>query len=184
MAIDELARFQNAKRTGDSALLKEIAVKFDPATAKGKVFLSNYFKYFGYGYLSSPKDIIPNVTLLFYAFRIMVGLGFFFILLFTVVLYLQRRSALASKKWLLYIMLWSVPLAYLASLTGWVVTEAGRQPWTVQDLLPTVAAASQNNSVSVIVTFFVFAVLFTVLLIAEISIMTKQIRLGSVPDKH
>lgn len=184
IAIDELYRFQLAKKKGDSLVIKEIAVKFDPNTPDGKVFLSNYFKYFGYGYLKSPQDIIPNVPLLFYAFRIMVGLGFFFIVLFSVVLYAQRKANFISKKWLLYTMLWSIPLAYLASVTGWVVTEVGRQPWTVQDLLPTVAAVSKNNSVSVIGTFFVFVILFTVLLIAEISIMTKQIKLGSEPDKH
>jgi cytochrome d ubiquinol oxidase subunit I len=73
-----------------------------------------------------------------------------------------------------------VPLAYIASESGWLVAEFGRQPWTIQDMLPTWVAVSDLHSSSVALTFFIFLVLFTVLLGVEISILLKQIKKG--PD--
>jgi cytochrome d ubiquinol oxidase subunit I len=61
---------------------------------------------------------------------------------------------------------------------GWVLAEMGRQPWIIQDLMPVSTAVSRIGSGSVITTFVLFAVLFTVLLIAEVSIMIKQIKTG------
>jgi cytochrome d ubiquinol oxidase subunit I len=74
--------------------------------------------------------------------------------------------------------LFTIPLAYLATQAGWVLAEMGRQPWVIQDLLPTMAAVSHIDTSSVQITFFLFAVLFTALLIAELSIMFKQIKNG------
>lgn len=178
VAISELAKFREAKLAGDTAMTEAIRDKFDPNTAVGKEFLAEYFAYFGYGYLNAPEDIVPNVPLVFYSFRVMVGLGLFFILLFVVVLWSTWRKRIENTRWLQYIMLWSIPLAYIATMAGWVVAEVGRQPWTIQDLLPTVAAVSRIETTSVIVTFFIFAALFTTLLIAEVKIMTKQISIG------
>ena len=178
VAIDELARYREAMENGDSETMQVIARKFDPQTDEGKEFLSEYFAYFGYGYLQSPEDIVPNVPLTFYAFRVMVGIGCLFILLFAVVLWTGYRKSLERTRWLQYVMLWAIPFAYIASMAGWVVAEVGRQPWTIQDLLPTVAAVSRIDATSVMVTFFIFALLFTALLIAEIKIMTKQISIG------
>jgi cytochrome d ubiquinol oxidase subunit I len=72
-----------------------------------------------------------------------------------------------------------VPLAYLASECGWLVAEFGRQPWTIQDMLPTVASVSNVNSGSVVITFFIFLALFTTMLAVEINIMLKQISKGA-----
>jgi len=72
----------------------------------------------------------------------------------------------------------SIPLSFIASEAGWLVAEMGRQPWTIQDLLPTVAAVSHIKASSVQITFMLFALLFTVLLITEVSIMIKQIKSG------
>ena len=77
--------------------------------------------------------------------------------------------------------MWSIPLAYIASQAGWIVAEMGRQPWTIQDLLPVNAAVSKLETGSVQTTFFIFLIMFTVLLIAEIGIMVKAIRKG--PDE-
>ncbi len=75
-----------------------------------------------------------------------------------------------------YVAHWSIPLAYLASQAGWVVAEMGRQPWTIQDMLPVHAAVSKLETGSVQSTFFIFLVMFTILLIAEIGMMLKAIR--------
>ena len=71
-----------------------------------------------------------------------------------------------------------VPLAYIASESGWLVAEFGRQPWTIQDMLPTWVAISDLQSSSVIVTFLLFLILFTTMLAVEINIMLKQIKKG------
>jgi len=76
----------------------------------------------------------------------------------------------------------SIPLPYIASEAGWIVAEVGRQPWTIQDYLPTFASISKIDSSSVQITLFLFAILFTGLLIAEIKIMIKQIKMG--PKDH
>ena len=71
-----------------------------------------------------------------------------------------------------------VPLAYIASESGWLIAEFGRQPWTIQDMLPTWAAVSNLHSSSVMLTFFIFLALFTTMLAVEISILLKQIKKG------
>ncbi len=144
------------------------------AQAALKTFETNY-KYFGYGYYDNPHDLIPNVPLTFYSFHTMVGLGFWFVLLFLLALIYSVKDKLLQKRWLLYLALWTIPLAWLAQEAGWMVAEFGRQPWVVQDYMPTLSAVSNIDHTSVMITVFLFAVVFTVLLIAEIKIMLKQI---------
>lgn len=78
----------------------------------------------------------------------------------------------------------TIPLGYLAGQAGWVVAECGRQPWAIQDMLPTSAAISKLDVGSVQTTFFIFLVLFTVMLIAEVGIMLKAIRKGPETETH
>ena len=184
VAIGALATYQQALQSGDKETLAAQAAKFDPATPEGRAFKEDYFRYFGYGFLSSPKDIVPNVPLVFYSFRVMVCLGVFFIVLFAVVLVGAYRDTVDRRRWLLYVMLWTIPLAYIATISGWVVAELGRQPWAIQDLLPTVASVSHIASSSVMLTFFIFLVLFTVLLIAELKIITRQVSKGPGEEKR
>jgi cytochrome d ubiquinol oxidase subunit I len=116
----------------------------------------------------------------FYAFHIMVILGGYFILFFAVALFAAyRKQWLQKSKIIQWIAILSIPLVYVCSQAGWIVAEVGRQPWTVQDLLPTRAAISAISSSSVMTTFWMFAVLFTLLLVAEISIMFSQISKAS-----
>ena len=81
-------------------------------------------------------------------------------------------------RWLQRVALWTIPLAYIGSQAGWVVAEVGRQPWTIQDMLPVGAAISKLQTGSVQLTFFIFLLLFTVLLFPEIGIMLKAIKKG------
>ena len=128
--------------------------------------------------MNGPESLVPNVPLIFWSFRVMVILGFYFVLLFAIVLCLVYRDKLEKRRWLLWLMLWSIPLPYLAGQAGWIVAEAGRQPWAIQDYLPTAAAVSQISASAVQVTFWLFAAIFTTLLIAELSIMLRQIKKG------
>lgn len=177
-AIETFAAFKAAQKAGDAAAVDSIGRLFDPETAQGRRFLDEYFRYFGYGYLDSPEQTVPPVWPVFWSFRVMVGLGIWFVALFVWMLVLDRRGRLGNRRWPLHVALWSILLAYVASQAGWVVAELGRQPWTIQDLLPTVAAVSRIDAGSVQTTFWIFAALFTTLLIAEIGIMTRQIRKG------
>ena len=106
----------------------------------------------------------------------MVILGSYFLLFFVVALFAAyKKDWLHRITWLQWVAICSVPLMWVCSEAGWIVAEVGRQPWTVQDLLPTKAAISEISSGSVILTFWLFALIFTVLLVAEVSIMLRQI---------
>lgn len=84
-------------------------------------------------------------------------------------------------RWLLWIAVWTIPLAYVATEAGWVVAEVGRQPWVIQDLMPNLVAVSKIDTYSVQITFFLFLVVFTILLIADIKIILHKIKKG---NKH
>ena len=172
-AREVLLQYRSAKEANDEAKVAEIRQIFND-----REFLENYFRYFGYAFIGSPEDVIPNVAVSFYSFHIMVMLGFFFVLLFILSLIFLFRNTLSRNRWFLWIALFSIPLPYIAGELGWVVTEMGRQPWIIQDIMPVNAAVTQLKEGSVITTFILFAVLFTVLLAAEVSIMVKQIKTG------
>ena len=108
----------------------------------------------------------------------MVILGFLFVLVCLIALILVLRGTIAKNRWFLWIAFISIPLAYIASESGWVLAEMGRQPWIIQDMMPVSVGVSQISSGSVLTTFILFALLFTALLIAEVSIMVKQIKTG------
>ena len=169
IAIVSLAGYKNAKNAGNDSL----------ANVAAKALEENY-PHFGYGFYEgrNMQELVPSVPSTFYSFRVMVGLGFHFLALFIVVLVLTLKDKIEKKRVILYTALWSIPLAYIASELGWVVAEVGRQPWVIQDILPAIAAVSQLKPASVQVTFWMFFILFTGLLIAEIRIMLTQIKKG------
>lgn len=167
LAISSLSSFKKFKKSKEE-------IKADSAL---QVFRANS-QYMGYGYLNDPDSIIPNVPMTFYSFHIMVGLGALFILLFMVTLYLSIKDKLDGKKFLLKLLMLFLPLGFIASESGWIVAEVGRQPWAIQDLLPVAVATTHIDATAVMTTFILFAVLFTVLLIAEIKIMLNQIKIG------
>ena len=170
LSIQALSDYRAAVKAGD----KEKA-------ATAKLAMDKDFKYFGYGYLKSPKDIVPPIGLTFYSFHLMVLLGGYFILFFIAICWLGWKNLLAKHRWLLWVSIFSIPLAYLAGQAGWIVAEVGRQPWAIQDILPVTAAVSKLPTASVQVTFFLFLILFAILLAAEIKIMLKAIKKGPSP---
>ena len=166
--------------------------------------LQENMKYFGYGYLRDKSEAVPYIPVNFWSFRIMVGLGCLFILFFGVltlmafdipVISIIVRRLLATigiipetqadkgditalPAWHYWAAIIMLPLAYIASESGWLVAEFGRQPWTIQDMLPTWAAVSNLNAGSVMLTFILFLILFTTMLAVEICILLKQIKKG------
>jgi len=123
---------------------------------------------------------IPDVPKLFWSFRIMVGLGMWFIVLFATVFYLTWRRRIATNRIVLTAALWSLPLPWVAAELGWIVAEYGRQPWTIEGVLPTYLAVSNLPASSVAASLAGFVIFYTGLLIADVYLMRKYIRLG--PD--
>ncbi|CAJ50721.1 cytochrome ubiquinol oxidase subunit I [Bordetella avium] len=128
-------------------------------------------------------DTIPTVAPLFWAFRLMVALGFYFIAFFAVAFWLSMRGRLASHPRFLKIALYSLPLPWLAIESGWLVAEYGRQPWVIEGVLPTYYAASGLSMVDLAISLAVFIALYTVLLVIGIRVMTHAVKAGPKPDK-
>jgi cytochrome bd ubiquinol oxidase subunit I len=118
-----------------------------------------------------PKEDRPPVTLVFWSFRIMVGLGFLFPLL-TIVGWL-KRNRLESSPGFLKIMMYVVPLPYIAGLLGWIVTEVGRQPWIVYNVMRTADANSPVAGSQVAVSLAAFIVLYTLLGLLAYTIIVR-----------
>ena len=137
--------------------------------------LEENMPYFGYGYVQDRAQVVPYIPVCFYAFRVMVGGGCLFVLLFLIASF---KPSLLGRKWWGAIAIACIPIAYIVSEAGWLVAEFGRQPWTIQDMLPTWVGVSQLGSSAVMITFFLFLILFTTLLAVEISIMIRAIKAG------
>ncbi len=127
-------------------------------------------------------DTVPPVAPLFWTFRLMVGLGFFFILLTGTFFLLSARRKLDAYPWLLKVAVWSIPLPWIAAECGWIVAEVGRQPWVIEGVLPTAVAVSNLGAATVLLTIAGFMAIYTVLFIIEMKLMLKAIRTG--PDDH
>ncbi len=122
---------------------------------------------------------VPPIVPLFFAFRIMVALGFYFIAFFAL-LFWDASHRNFSRRWLLRLALWSLPLPWIAAELGWVVAEYGRQPWAIDGVLPTFLAVSSVSAAQVLFTLCGFVVLYSSLLVVDIMLMRKYIKMGPV----
>ena len=165
-ALDALAQFRALKDT-------------DPeAAAAARALLDENVQYMGYGHLEKPEDVVPPVGVVFWAFRLMIGLGMLMLLVLLVTGWLAWKDKLAGKKWLLFAAIVCIPLVYLCGQAGWIVAEVGRQPWTIQGLLPVNVAISSLSAGAVKTTFFLFLAIFTLFLVIEIRILLGAIKKG------
>ena len=124
-------------------------------------------------------DTVPDIGTLFWSFRIMVGLGFYFIALFAV-LFWDVSHHNFSRCWLLRLLLWSLPLPWIAAELGWVVAEYGRQPWAIDGVLPTFLAVSSVSAAQILFSLAGFVLLYSALLVVDIILMGKYIAMGPV----
>ncbi|MDR3503487.1 MAG: cytochrome ubiquinol oxidase subunit I [Legionella sp.] len=169
----------------------------DHNDAQAKADFTAHNAYLGYGLLlkkytenvvdaneeqidKAAHDLKPNVTPLFFSFRIMVACGFFFILLFAVGFYLSAKHKLHTSRWYHRIAFCALPLPWLAAELGWVVAEYGRQPWAVQGVLPTMMGTSSVSTTQVLTSISGFVLFYSTLAVVEVYLMVKYIRLG--PD--
>ena len=148
--------------------------------AEAKEILDANVQYMGYGHLSKPEDVVPPVGIVFWAFRLMIGLGMLIALVLLLCLFALWKDKLGKWTWLLWAAIICIPLVYICGQSGWVVAEVGRQPWTIQGLLPVNVAISSLSAGAVKTTFFIFLAVFALFLAIEIRIMIRAI--GKGPD--
>ena len=168
-----------------------------PANEEALNLVKTYEKYLGYALLlkrhvpsvkdatafdiqRAAEDLIPNVPVIFWCFRIMVGCGFALLLFFALTARWVWRDTLYQKPLFLSFGTWIWPLPWLASFSGWIVAEHGRQPWAIDKILPTHYGASTLPASFVVFTLCGFILLYAVLLVVDVFLMLKYIKLG--PD--
>ncbi len=164
---DDLAAREDFERTKDdlgyAMLLKRFVA--DPRTADAATIEK------------AAWTTVPNVPGLFWLFRIMAGLGFFFIAFFAAALYFANVRDF-SGRWFLRLAVLIIPLPWLAAEVGWVVAELGRQPWAVDGVLPTFLGVSSLTLPQIWLTIIGFTVLYGALAVIEVRLMLHSIRKG------
>lgn len=120
---------------------------------------------------------VPDVLVLFWSFRVMVGCGFYFIALFALAFYLASRRRL-ERPWFLKTALWSLPLPWLAAELGWIVAEYGRQPWAIEGVLPTFLGASTVPAGNVWFSIAGFVLFYSTLAVVDVYLLVKYIGIG------
>jgi len=129
-----------------------------------------------------PKELRPMVTPTFLSFRLMVGLGTFMILASLLAIFLTRREGLENRRAFLTLMVFAIPVPYLAEQFGWLVAELGRQPWIVYGVLKTADAVSKSvTSTQVVLSLLGFTALYGLLGAIDIFLLVKYAKKG--PDK-
>ncbi|MBN8927251.1 MAG: cytochrome d terminal oxidase subunit 1 [Rhodospirillales bacterium 69-11] len=123
-------------------------------------------------------DTVPAVLPLFFSFRVMVGLGFYFIALFGLVFWRASIRRLEAWRPLLHVCLWSLPLPWIAAELGWYVAEGGRQPWTIDGVLPTFLSASTLTTAQAMISLAGFVLLYTTLAVVDVFLMVRTVRHG------
>lgn len=128
------------------------------------------------------EDTIPTVWPLFWAFRIMVALGFSFIAMMAFFFYRASFKGMQFPRWALRLAVVLIPAPWIAAELGWFVAEFGRQPWTVDGVLPTALSVSNLGATELLITIAGFAAFYSVLFVVEMGLMIKYIRKGPYLD--
>ncbi len=179
-------------------------VRVDRNDAAARETVENGYRDLGYAmllrrYVEDPRtatpqqiemaawSLVPDVPVIFWSFRIMVGVGFFLILLFALAFWYASRRVLDRRRWFLWVALFSLPLPWIAAQLGWIVAEYGRQPWIIEGVMPTFLGASLIPAGNVWMSITGFVVFYTGLAIVDLVLMIKYIRIGPteywrVPD--
>jgi len=183
--------------TGIQAYDAMLTLRQDKNNVQAKAVLAAHGTDLGYALLlkkyiddprqATPADIqkaadstIPNVLVLFWSFRIMVGCGFYFIALFALSFWKSSKRQLDSQRWYLRLALWSLPLPWVAIELGWIVAEYGRQPWVIEGVLPTALGVSSVSAGQVLTSLGGFVLFYTALAVVDVVLMLKFTRKG--PD--
>jgi cytochrome d ubiquinol oxidase subunit I len=172
-----------------------LAVKRDRGDEKARALLGAHVQNLGYALLlkrlrpdiqnASEADIqaaaagtIPNVPVLFWAFRFMVAIGLWFIALFAVAFWFSAKRHLDRYPLFLRAAFLTLPLPWIAAELGWIVAEYGRQPWVIEGVLPTALGVSSTDPGNVLFSLLGFGLFYSALLVADVYLLVKYIGLG------
>ena len=188
---------QTQIRDGILAYKALLAIRATPHDAAPRTLLQAHVANLGYALLlkqfrpdienatdreiaAAAASTIPNVPVLFWSFRLMVGLGFWFVALFAAAFWYSAMLELDRHRWFLKAAFLTLPLPWIAAELGWIVAEYGRQPWVIEGVLPTALGVSTTAAGNVLFSLIGFAVFYSALLAADLYLLIKYIRLG--PD--
>jgi cytochrome d ubiquinol oxidase subunit I len=196
LGIDQLVQ-ENALRvaSGEQAYGALETLRANPNDPAALAIFSAHEPDLGYGLLlktidpvvtdATPAQIqqaawasVPPVATVFWSFRIMVGLGFYFIALFATLFYRACTRKLDTARWLLWVTAFSLPLPWIAAELGWTTAEVGRQPWTIDGVLPTALSVSSVPAMNVAISIAAFVVAYSSLFVVEMFLMVRAIRKG------
>ena len=195
-----VAANENRIRSGMLAYGALEQVRAHPDDAGVRATLGAHVKDLGYGLLlkrytdkvtdATPEqiekaawDTVPDVLPLFWSFRFMVGIGFFFIAFFAFSFWLSATRCLDRHVWFLRLAVLIMPLPWISSELGWFVAENGRQPWTIDGVLPTFLSASSITAGNVWLSLGGFGLFYSALAVVELFLLVKYIRLGPEADQ-
>jgi cytochrome bd ubiquinol oxidase subunit I len=193
--LDLVARARVRIRSGIEAQAALQTLRRDPNDAAAQARFEAHRADLGYGLLllryvsdpaaATPRQIeqaawstVPNVPVLFWCFRLMVAIGFFFILLFAGAFYLSARRRFQQHRGFLRLAFLSLPLPWVAAELGWVVAEYGRQPWAVDGLLPTFLGVSVTPAGNVWLSLSGFVIFYSALAVVDAYLLVRTIRRG------
>jgi cytochrome bd ubiquinol oxidase subunit I len=126
-----------------------------------------------------PADQRPPVAVVFFAFRIMVGIGFIMLGVIVLSWWLRLRGRLFETDWFLRLCQWIAPLGFVAVLAGWTVTEVGRQPWTIYGLLRTAHSVTPSlTGADVMTSLLAYMGVYLIMFPAGIMVMARMVRAG------
>ena len=162
----------------DLAAYRSLRENYPDSAAVFRASMEQNVQYMGYGHLEKPEDVVPPVGMVYWAFRLMIGLGMLMALMLLLATLFAWKDKLENKKWFFIFALICIPLVYICGQCGWIVAEVGRQPWTIQGLLPVNVAISSLSAAAVKTTFFLFLAIFALFLVIEIRIMLGAIKKG------
>jgi cytochrome d ubiquinol oxidase subunit I len=132
---------------------------------------------------SFPRDSWPdNISLLYYSYHVMVGLGTIFIAVMALAALLLWRGKLFGSRWMLWLLMLCMPLPYVANTAGWITAEVGRQPWLIYGLMPTAHGMSPRvGAGNVWFTLIGFMGLYTLLGILFLFLVWREVEIGPEP---
>lgn len=201
-AVDELeAQARDRIRNGIPAVQAMERLSADPRDADALAAFKQHGKDVGYGFLvqryapqgdlskitdadvaRAARDTIPEVWIVFWSFRVMVGLGLLMLAYLVLATLLSLANQVEDRRWFLWGAVLMIPVPFLACEFGWLVAEVGRQPWTVYEMLPTWLSASTHSVSYMVFSLSGFILFYTVFAIVEVYLMVHFVRKG--PEEH
>jgi cytochrome bd ubiquinol oxidase subunit I len=192
---DLVAHARTRIRSGIEAYTALGVLRADPGQPEARERFAAHQEDLGYALLllryvedpatATPRHIeqaawgtVPNVPVLFWSFRVMVGLGLYFILLFATAFWLAARHRFEQNRWFLRLAFLSLPLPWIAAELGWIVAEYGRQPWAIDGVLPTFLGASPVPAGNVWLSLAGFVVFYSALAVVDVFLLVRTIRRG------